>query len=187
RDRTGRAQPVAAAVAEALAGLALLALWLDPVPLAWSVPRLEGFDFTGGGRVSLQFAVIAVTLMLYHGAQIGEVLRGGILSVPPGQREAAQALGLSPRQATRLVVLPQVLRLIGPPMNNQYVNLIKNTSVAIAVGYSDLMSVSGTIINQTFRPLEMMLLTMAVYLAICLAVTTQLNRLGDRLRRREGR
>lgn len=161
-------------------------LLLD-VPFDWSVPRLTGFDYAGGARVSLQFMVIAATLALYHGAQIGEVVRGGIEALPAGQMEAARALGLAPADRTRFIVLPQAARIIVPPMNNQYANLIKNTSVAIAIGYSDLMSVSGTIINQTFRPLEMMLLTMAVYLGICLAVTGWLNRAGDRLRRREGR
>ncbi|WP_171060941.1 ABC transporter permease subunit [Poseidonocella sp. HB161398] len=153
----------------------------------WSVPELAGFDYAGGVRVSLQFMVIAATLALYHGAQIGEVMRGGIEAVPAGQIEAARALGLPPSDRTRFVMLPQALRIIVPPMNNQYANLVKNTSVAIAVGYSDLMSVSGTIINQTFRPMEMMLLTMAAYLLICLAMTTWLNRVNDRLRLKEGR
>ncbi|WP_158259926.1 amino acid ABC transporter permease [Phyllobacterium phragmitis] len=160
---------------------------LFQVPLVWSTPQLAGFDYQGGGRVSLQFMVIAATLGLYHGAQIGEVVRGGIESVSRGQIESALALGLSPRQVMRFVVLPQAIRIVIPSMNNQYANLIKNTSIAIAVGYSDLMSVAGTIINQTFRPLEMMALTMAIYLAICLLVTTALNRINDRLRRTEGR
>lgn len=176
--RGARARTVALLLA-----LGLVIAW----PVAWSVPEFKGFDYQGGARVSLQFAVIALTLALYHGAQIGEVVRGGIEAVPRGQLEAARALGLGPANRVRYVVLPQALRVIVPPMNNQYANLIKNTSIAIAVGYSDLMSVSGTIINQTFRPLEMMVLTMAVYLVICLAVTTWLNRINDGLRRKEGR
>ena len=183
RRRGAHGAAAAAALVLPAAGVALL---LD-APFAWSVPRLAGFDYAGGARVSLQFMVIAATLALYHGAQIGEVVRGGIEAVPAGQLEAARALGLPPADRTRFIVLPQAARIIVPPMNNQYANLIKNTSVAIAIGYSDLMSVSGTIINQTFRPLEMMLLTMAVYLLVCLAVTTWLNRINDRLRRREGR
>ena len=91
---------------------------------------------------------------------------------------------MSPRSVTRFVVLPQVLRIVIPPMINQYVNLIKNTSIAIAVGYSDLMSVSGTIINQTFRPLEMMLITMGLYLGLCLLASWGMNYLNDSLRAR---
>lgn len=160
---------------------------LCDVPMGWSVPELTGFDFKGGGRLSLQFVVIAVTLGLYHGAQIGEVVRGGIEAVSRGQIETGMALGLSRWQVTRLIVLPQALRIIIPPMNNQYANLIKNTSIAIAVGYTDLMSAAGTIINQTFRPLEMMLLTMGIYLGLCLFVTSRLNRVAARLQAREGR
>lgn len=155
--------------------------------LGLSVPELKGFDFQGGGRLSTQFLVIALTLGLYHGAQIAEVVRGGLKAIPAGQREAALALGLRRSQVVRLVVLPQVLRIVVPPMNNQYVNLIKNTSIAIAVGYSDLMSVSGTIINQTFKPFEMMLITMALYLALCACLTTLINGYHKRLIARETR
>ncbi|WP_420337869.1 ABC transporter permease subunit [Roseibium sp.] len=164
-----------------------LAATLADFELGLSVPELAGFDFQGGGRVSLQFAIVAVTLSIYHGAQIAEVIRGGLQSVPKGQGEAAKALGLTASQTIRLVILPQVFRIVVPPMNNQYVNLIKNTSIAIAVGYSDLMSVSGTIINQSFKPLEMMLITMAIYLGICLFVTTSLNRWHSHLTSRETR
>ncbi|AJY45878.1 amino acid ABC transporter permease [Martelella endophytica] len=186
RERTGNA-PQLLPVMIAIYILPPVVLALLSMPLSWSVPVLSGFDFRGGARLTLQFMVIALTLGLYHGAQIAEVIRGGIEAIPKGQIEAARALGLSSLQVTRLIVLPQTLRIIVPPMNNQYVNLIKNTSIAIAVGYSDLMSVSGTIINQTFRPLEMMLVTMAIYLLICLGLTSALNRVSDRLRMREGR
>ncbi len=155
--------------------------------LGVSVPELKGFDIEGGGRLSLQFIVIAATLSIYHGAQIAEVVRGGLLSIPKGQTEAARALGLNPWQVQRLVLLPQVVRIVVPPLNNQYVNLIKNTSISIAIGYSDLMSVSGTIINQSFRPFEMMLITMGLYLAVCVGVTAWINRYHRRLTARETR
>ena len=184
--RTGQLAPIAPVALGVLAGLPVLAILLFDVPIIPSIPELRGFDFSGGVRLSLQFAVMAAMLGLYHGAQITEVVRGGIRSVPTGQFEAAAALGLDRRRTMSLVVLPQVLRIVIPPMNNQYVNLIKNTSVGIAVGYSDLMSVVGTVINQTFRPLEMMLVTMGLYLALCLAVTSLLNRWNAALRRREG-
>ncbi|MEO1199263.1 MAG: ABC transporter permease subunit [Pseudomonadota bacterium] len=185
--RTGQLGPIAPVTVGVLIGLPLLAVVVSDVPIIPSTPELQGFDFQGGVRVSLQFAVMAAMLGLYHGAQITEVVRGGIQSVPRGQFEAASALGLDRRRTMRLVVLPQVLRIVIPPMNNQYVNLIKNTSVGIAVGYSDLMSVVGTVINQTFRPLEMMLVTMGLYLLLCVAVTSLLNQWNATLRRREGK
>lgn len=141
----------------------------------------------GGVSFSTQFCTVALALGLYHGAQIAEVIRGGIEAIPRGQIEAAAALGLSGGQRTRLIVVPQVLRAVVPPLNNQFVNLLKNTSIAIAVGYSDLMSVAGTSINQTFRPLELMVVTMAIYLAMCLALTGIVNNWSSRLRKREGR
>jgi len=180
--RTGRQRSVLGVVALCLSGPPILAVFFLNVPLTPSVPVLRGFDFQGGVRLSLQFLVVAVTLGLYHGAQIAEVLRGGIEAVPNGQTEAAAALGLKRRHIMRLVVLPQVMRIVLPPLGNQYVNLVKNTSIAIAVGYSDLMSVTGTIINQTFRPMEMMLITMTLYLGLCLGLTALLNHLNDGLR-----
>lgn len=165
------------------AGLALLL----QAPLQLSRPVLAGFAVEGGVGISIQFCAVVVTLALYHGAQIAEVLRGGIEAVPTGQMEAAAALGLTRGRTIRLVVVPQVLRTVIPPLNSQFANLLKNTSISIAVGYSDLMSVSGTAINQTFRPLELMLITMALYLLLCLGLTGVLNRWSDRIRAREGR
>lgn len=181
---TGKDVAVLPLILAGLVGLPLILILLADIPLVPSVPEFQRFDFEGGARLSVQFMVVLVTLGLYHGAQIAEVVRGGILSVPQGQIEAARALGLGPRHVTRFVILPQVMRIVIPPMINQYVNLIKNTSIAIAVGYSDLMSVSGTIINQTFRPLEMMLITMGLYLGLCLVASVLMNRLNVRLRAR---
>lgn len=181
---TGKDGAVLPVILAAVIGVPLIFGLLVDTPLVPSLPEFQRFDFEGGARLSVQFMVVLVTLGLYHGAQIAEVVRGGILSVPQGQIEAARALGLSPRHVTRFVILPQVLRIVIPPMINQYVNLIKNTSIAIAVGYSDLMSVSGTIINQTFRPLEMMLITMGLYLGLCLVASAMMNRLNNRLRAR---
>lgn len=184
---TGKELVVLPVILAAIIGFPVGFALLVDTPLVPSLPEFQRFDFEGGTRLSVQFMVVLVTLGLYHGAQIAEVVRGGILSVPQGQIEAARALGLEGRHVTRLVILPQVLRIVIPPMINQYVNLIKNTSVAIAVGYSDLMSISGTIINQTFRPLEMMLITMGLYLGLCLIASSLMNRLNDRLRARSTR
>ncbi|MGQ3215728.1 amino acid ABC transporter permease [Shinella sp.] len=184
---TGKRVPVLpVALALCITVPAVLAIVLA-APLGLSWPVLEGFSVEGGVALSIQFCTVAVTLGLYHGAQIAEVLRGGIEAVPKGQIEAAAALGLRNGQTTRLVVVPQVLRTVVPPLNNQFANLLKNTSISIAVGYSDLMSVAGTAINQTFRPLETMLITMSIYLLLCLALTGALNQWSARISAREGR
>jgi general L-amino acid transport system permease protein len=175
QDRTGQRLPVGLPVIGFLLGVLVLTSGLFKVPYQFSIPNLQGFDFVGGGRLSVQFVALAITLSIYHGGQITELVRGGIQSVSEGQIEAANSLGLKPSQVIRLVTLPQALRMIIPPMGNQYLNLIKNTSIGLAIGYSDLVSVMSTSINQTFRPIELMSITMMTYLAISLMVTALLN------------
>ncbi len=175
QDHTGRRLPVGLPVTGILLAVLLLTSILCNVSYQFSIPILQGFDFTGGGRLSVQFVALAITLSIYHGGQITELVRGGIQSVSEGQIEAAYSLGLKPSQVIRIVTLPQALRMIIPPMGNQYLNLIKNTSIGLAIGYSDLVSVMSTSINQTFRPIELMSITMMTYLAISLMVTALLN------------
>ncbi len=175
QDRTGHRLPVGLPVSGVLLAVLLLTSVLFSVSYQFSIPILRGFDFTGGGRLSVQFVALAITLSIYHGGQITELVRGGIQSVSEGQIEAAYSLGLKPSQVIRIVTLPQALRMIIPPMGNQYLNLIKNTSIGLAIGYSDLVSVMSTSINQTFRPIELMSITMMTYLAISLMVTALLN------------
>jgi general L-amino acid transport system permease protein len=172
---TGQRLPITWPIIGALLAMLLLTSTLFNIPYQFSTPILKGFDFVGGGRLSVQFVALALTLSIYHGGQITELVRGGIQSVSNSQLEAAHALGLRSGQITRLVVLPQALRMIIPPMGNQYLNLIKNTSIGLAIGYSDLVSVMSTSINQTFRPIELMSITMMTYLAISLVVTALLN------------
>lgn len=140
-----------------------------------SIPMLKGFDYRGGGRFSIQFVTLALTLSIYHGGQIAELVRGGIQSVPKGQIEAAKALNLPESTIMMKITMPQAMRMIVPPLGNQYLNLIKNTSIALAIGYSDLVSVMSTSINQTFRPIELMAVVMTIYLAISLITTALLN------------
>ena len=175
QDLTGKRLPVGWPMIGSLLAMLLLVSGLFNISYDFSTPILKGFDFIGGGRLSVQFVALAITLSIYHGGQITELVRGGIQSVSKSQLEAAHALGLRPGQITRLVVLPQALRMIIPPLGNQYLNLIKNTSIALAIGYSDLVSVMSTSINQTFRPIELMSITMMTYLAISLVVTALLN------------
>jgi len=144
-------------------------------PLPGSAPVLEGFNFAGGGHLSPEFATLLIGLVIYTGAFIAEIVRAGILSVDRGQVDAAQALGLGRGATLRHVVLPQSLRVIVPPLTSQYLNLTKNSSLAVAIGYPDLVAIAGTIINQTGQAIEGIALIMAVYLTISLAISALMN------------
>ena len=154
-------------------GIAAIAMLLTA---GWQVPALRGFNFTGGTSVIPEFVALLVALAAYTAAFIAEIVRAGIQSVPRGQVEAAQALSLSRRDMLRRVVLPQALRLIVPPLTSQYLNLTKNSSLAAAIAYPDLVSVfAGTVLNITGQAVEVIALTMAVYLAISLAIAGALE------------
>ncbi len=145
-------------------------------PISFSFPVLERFNFEGGGFVDKAFLSLWLALSLYTGSYIAEIVRGGILAVSKGQTEAAAALGLRPRRVMNLVVLPQALRVIIPPLISQYLNLTKNSSLAIAVGYMDVRATLGGItMNQTGRELECMLLLMGFYLILSLAISSVMN------------
>jgi general L-amino acid transport system permease protein len=144
-------------------------------PLPGNVPVLEGFNFTGGMMVSPEFAALLVGLSAYSAAFIAEIVRAGVLSVRRGQWEAAFAIGLSRGQALRRVVMPQALRVIIPPTASQYLNITKNSSLAVAIGYPDLVSVANTIINQTGQAIEGVAIIMAVYLTISLSISAFMN------------
>ncbi|MBS8260637.1 ABC transporter permease subunit [Roseibium polysiphoniae] len=153
--------------------------------LTLEVPTFAGFNFKGGTLVSLPFLALTIALSVYHGAQVAEVVRSGISSVAKGQIEAGRALGLSKGQVSWLIILPQAMRVMIPPLTNQYVNILKNTSIGLAVGYSDLVSVMNTSINQTFRPVELMLVSMSVYLLIGIAASMFLNAFNRRVQLKE--
>lgn len=144
-------------------------------PVRLSIPRIEGLNFVGGIKLSPNFAAILIGLTLYTGAFIAEIVRAGIQSVAKGQTEAARALGLTESQRLRLVVLPQALRVIIPPLTSQYLNLTKNSSLAIAVGFPDLWSVAFTTLNQSGRPIQVFLLVMGTYLMFSLLISFFLN------------
>jgi general L-amino acid transport system permease protein len=154
-----------------------LAGWLvlGEAPIGVDVPALQRFNFTGGMTLSSGFTALLVGLVLYTAAFIGEVVRGGILAVRRGQVEAARALGLSEGHILRLVVFPQALRVIVPPLTSQYLNLAKNSSLAIAIGYPDLFSVSQTMANQTGQPVSVIAMVMGTYLAISLVTSLLMN------------
>jgi len=144
-------------------------------PLALDYPVLRGFNFSGGGLLSPEFAAMFLGLTLYTAAFIAEIVRGGISAVDRGQFEAAYSLGLSHRQVMRFIVLPQALRVIVPPTTSQYLNCTKNSSLAVAIGYPDLVSIVNTTINQTGQAIEGISIIMLVYLTISLAISGFMN------------
>lgn len=165
------------------AGTAVLGYFLAPErPLRWEVPVLGRFNFAGGLQLSPEFAALLLGLVIYTGTFIAEIVRGALLSVQKGQKEAAKAIGLSPLQVLRLVVLPQALRVIMPPLISQYLNLAKNSSLAIGVGFPDLFSVAGTVLNQTGRAVEVILIVMASYLTMSLITSLLMNLYNRRIR-----
>lgn len=169
-----------------LVGLPLVAMLVFGVPVAFEVPVLKGFNFAGGSRIIPELVALTVALTMYTASFIAEVVRGGILSVHKGQMEAGLSLGLSRGTVLRLIVVPQALRVILPPLTNQYLNLTKNSSLAVAIGYPDLVSVfAGTTMSQTGQAIEIIAITMGVYLAISLITSAMMSfyswRLGKRL------
>jgi general L-amino acid transport system permease protein len=172
-------------------------LWLLPMvpavvvavtalPLTFVSPVMGRYNLEGGGVILPELMALLIGLVTYTAAYIAEIVRGGILSVPRGQTQAAAALGLSGRDTLRLVVVPQALRAIVPPLTNQYVNLAKNSSLAVAVGYPDLVSVfAGTILNHTNQAVETIAITMLVYLTLSLAISAAMNAVNARVALKE--
>lgn len=157
-------------------GAPFLAYVLLGFPIGLELPQLKGFNFSGGKQVFPEFAALLLGLSIYTGAFISEIVRSGIQAVGRGQHEAAAALGIRPGVTMRLVVIPQAMRVIVPPLTNQYLNLIKNSSLAVFIGYPDLVQVfAGTVLNQTGAAIQCMALTMVVYLAISLALSSLMN------------
>jgi len=158
-----------------IVGLPLLVFLAAGMPLDLDWPELKGFNFVGGSAVSPEFAALLIGLTVYTGAFVAEIVRAGILAVSWGQSEAASALGLRPGQRMRLIVLPQALRVIVPPMTSEYLSITKNSSLAVAIGYPDLVSIANTTMNQTGQAVEGIAMIMAVYLAISLLISLFMN------------
>jgi general L-amino acid transport system permease protein len=176
RVRTGRTtHPLIVAIALFVAVPAIGWLIVGAAPLEKTVPVLGRFNFEGGIRLTPEYAALLVGLVVYTGAFIAEVMRAGILAVQKGQVEAAKAVGLKPVQILRLVVLPLALRVIIPPLISQYLNLVKNSSLAVVIGYADLFFVGRTIINQAGQAVPVFVLIMACYLVISLLTSAVMN------------
>lgn len=162
-----------------LVGLLVLPVvgWLavGGAPLTFELPTAQRFNIVGGLSLSPEFSALLIGLVIYTAAFIGEVVRGGIQAIRKGQLEAARALGLSEGQVLRLVIFPQALRIIVPPLTSQYLNLTKNSSLAVTIGYPDLFKVGQTMSNQTGQPVAVMILVMGTYLAISLVTSLLMN------------
>jgi general L-amino acid transport system permease protein len=174
--RTGRQAPVVPVSLALVFGLPAVAFALAGFPLGFDFPQAGRFNITGGVEVLPEFAALLFGLTIYTAAFIAEVVRAGILSVSQGQVEAAYSLGLRPRPTLRLIVIPQAMRVIIPPLTSQYLNLTKNSSLAVAIGYPDLVQVfTGTVLNQTGQAVEVVAITMLVYLTISLVTSLLMN------------
>jgi len=182
QERTGEQAPVFLVGAALVIVPAAIYVLLAGFPYTFDLPQRGRFNLTGGLEVGPEFAALLLGLSLYTAAFIAEVVRAGILAVSRGQTEAAYALGLRPGVTLRLIVLPQAMRVIIPPLTSQYLDLTKNSSLAVAIGYPDLVQVfTGTVLNQTGQAVEVVAITMAVYLAISLTTSLAMNIYNSRM------
>jgi general L-amino acid transport system permease protein len=177
-ERTGRPHHRVAWSLTMFAGISAIGYVVAGDPLSLNIPEFTRRGYRGGAQLSPEFAALLIGLVIYTGAFIAEIVRGSILSVSKGQKEAAEALGLTPSQQLRHVVLPQALRVAIPPLNSQYLNLAKNSSLAVLIGYPELVSVSRTISFQAGRATQVLLIVMASYLTISLVISSLMNLLN---------
>jgi general L-amino acid transport system permease protein len=175
QEATGERPAVWPVALGLLLGLPLAVWALLGAPFHWDIPSLRGFNFQGGTNISPEYFALLLGLVTYTAGYIAEIVRSGIQAVPWGQWEAAGALGLKRAPILRRIVLPQALRVIVPPMTSQYLNLIKNSSLAVAIGYQDLVSIANTTLNQTGQAIEGIAVIMAVYLTISLSISLFMN------------
>ena len=175
QENTGRYFPVFRVSLAILLGFPLIVWLAFGAPMQLDAPKLVGFNFIGGLTVSPEFIALLMGLVLYTAAFVAEVVRAGIQSVSKGQKEAAMSIGLRPTLVLNLVILPQALRVIVPPLTSQMLNLTKNSSLAVAIGYPDFVSVANTTINQTGQSIEGVALIMSVYLVFSLSTSAFMN------------
>jgi general L-amino acid transport system permease protein len=186
RLATGRGLPVLWPSLLLIFAVPVAVFFAAGAPVTFDYPVLRGFNFAGGARIVPEFVALLLGLSLYTAAFIAEIVRAGILSVSRGQTEASSALGMSPGLTMRLIIIPQALRVITPPLTNQYLNLIKNSSLAVFIGYPDLVQVfAGTVLNQTGAAVQVIAITMAVYLVISLITSAFMNWFNRRIALKE--
>ena len=180
--KTGQLRKTWPLAAVLIIGLPLIALGLSGAALHWDIPHLRGFNFQGGMVLIPELAALTLALSIYTSAFIAEIIRAGIQAVPYGQHEAARSLGLPNTVTLRQVIIPQALRVIIPPLTSQYLNIVKNSSLAAAIGYPDMVSLfAGTVLNQTGQAIETIAITMSVYLIISLAISLLMNLYNRRI------
>jgi general L-amino acid transport system permease protein len=176
QDLTGERAPIGLVASVMIIGLPLIAAVIAGAPLKFDYAEFFGFNLKGGLQILPEMAALLAGLVTFTAAFIAEIVRAGVLAVSRGQTEAANALGLHRGLTTKLVVMPQAMRLIAPPLTSQYLNVVKNSSLAVFIGYPDLVQIfAGTVLNQTQAAVQVMAITMAVYLAISLAVSAAIN------------
>ncbi len=176
QKNTGRPFPVFWSIVGILICLPMIVAAINGFPISWRVPVFGKFNFQGGTELLPEFVAMLFGLTLYNAAFIGEIIRAGIMSVNKGQREAAASIGLAPNQINSEIIIPQALRLIVPPLANQYLNLMKSTALASAIAYPDLFwAVNGAILVQTGQVIELQAITLGVYLGISLLIALSMN------------
>ncbi|MEX0405043.1 amino acid ABC transporter permease [Aquibium sp. LZ166] len=178
---TGQTFPVFWTSVGLILGLPILAFLVMGAPLSFEYPVLGTFNLNGGWTVKPEFLSLYLALSFYTASFIAEIVRAGILGVAHGQSEASFALGLRPGQALRLVIVPQAMRIVIPPLTSQYLNLTKNSSLAVAIGYPDLVAIGGTILNQTGQSIEVVAIWMVVYLGLSLTTSVFMNWFNSRM------
>ena len=181
QEATGQPFPTIYASIALVLGIPALVWVAGGAPVATSWPELKGFNFVGGMVIQPEFTALLVGLVLYTSAFVAEIVRSGLLALNKGQTEAASAIGLSRGQVMRLVLLPQAMRIIVPPMTSQYLNITKNSSLAIAIGYPDLVASVNVTINQTGQAIENVLIIMAAYLTVSLSISAFMNYYNKRI------
>lgn len=183
QDETGKIYPVFWISVGVIVGVTGLAFLATGMPLTWSIPALKGFNFKGGMSLKPEFLALWLALSYYHAAFIAEIVRGGILAVSHGQTEAAYAMGLRPSRTLQLVIIPQALRIIIPPLGSMYLNVTKNSSLAIAIGYMDVVAtVGGITLMQTGKEMETMIIVLLIYLTFSLLISAFMNWFNRRMK-----
>ncbi|HHZ99723.1 MAG TPA: ABC transporter permease subunit [Candidatus Marinimicrobia bacterium] len=182
QDETGKIYPIFTISLAILFCLPLFTFFVSGAPLSWEIPVLKGFNFKGGISIKPEYMALTFALSYYTSCFIAEIVRGGILAISHGQTEAADALGLSPNKTLQLVVIPQALRVIIPPLASQYLNLTKNSSLAIAIGYMDVVATIGGIsLMQTGKEMETMIIVLLTYLFFSLIISGFMNWFNSRM------
>ena len=176
QDSTGKIYPVFSISISILIGLPFLTFFISGTPMSWETPVLKGFNFKGGASIKPEYIALTLALAYYTACFIAEIVRGGILAISKGQTEAAHGLGLRPNRTLQLIVIPQALRVIIPPLCSQYLNLTKNSSLAIAIGYMDVVAtIGGITLMQTGKEMETMIIILLTYLFISLVISAFMN------------